>query len=41
MPNNEVFLIGAIKHYAPGLEQFEKEKGYETLLSLLQTSNGM
>ncbi|CAG8492769.1 1402_t:CDS:2 [Funneliformis mosseae] len=34
-------ISGAIKHYPPGLEQFEKEGGYEILLSLLQTSNDL
>ncbi|GBC02951.1 hypothetical protein RclHR1_00490037 [Rhizophagus clarus] len=34
-------ISGAIKHYLPGLDQFEEEKGYETLLSLLQTSSDL
>ncbi|CAB4396649.1 unnamed protein product [Rhizophagus irregularis] len=34
-------ISGAIKHYPPGLEQFDQEKGYETLLSLLQTSSDL
>ncbi|CAG8831914.1 29007_t:CDS:2, partial [Gigaspora margarita] len=32
-------LSGAIKHYPPGLAQFEKDEGYDVLLKLLETSN--
>ncbi|CAG8460477.1 2084_t:CDS:2 [Ambispora leptoticha] len=34
-------VSGSIKHYTPGLVQFEKEGGYESLLTLLQTSDNL
>ncbi|CAG8487678.1 8425_t:CDS:10 [Paraglomus occultum] len=34
-------VSGTIKHYPPGLAQFEKEGGYEILLNVLNTSNDL